>query len=482
MIDKSWEAFPADYRAEEIKTLAAWMAAGESGSVVGLPGCGRSNVLGYLCTRPEILQTYLPVEASPVAPVLIDLNNLPTNNLSTLYRTILRAFYQVRERFETELQQAILAVYLENRGEQDPFLTQSALYDILDLFKSERIRVILVLNRFDSFCQTATPQMLNTLRGLRDSFKNVLCYIVGMPQEVSYLPDPQALGEIYELLDDHVCWVGALNQADANRMIKRITATAAVGPTKIEQELMLALSGRFPALLREVILWWLTHPDQLRMRQAAELMLKEKNVRHRLQKIWNGLTQEEQLALGELQKVQVRATDAGRPGWPLKNLSSELKAELGGQIKQHVVLLSRLVDKGLCYKSDQGWWINGHLLLTYIAQVAGRSRGRIWLDQTTQELYQGQSLIEGLRPLQRSILLFFVNNPQIRFSNDDIIDNAWPDEDQREGITSNALQVQIRGLRKSIEPNPAKPRYLITWHGKPGGYQFFPEGRPDKNG
>jgi DNA-binding response OmpR family regulator len=41
------------------------------------------------------------------------------------------------------------------------------------------------------------------------------------------------------------------------------------------------------------------------------------------------------------------------------------------------------------------------------------------------------------------------------------------------------LQAHIASIRKRIEPNPAKPRYLITWHGRPGGYQFFPEGKPE---
>jgi hypothetical protein len=47
-----------------------------SGAVVGLAGAGKSNLLGFLCGRPEVVRSYL---APPASVVLVpaDLNNLP---------------------------------------------------------------------------------------------------------------------------------------------------------------------------------------------------------------------------------------------------------------------------------------------------------------------------------------------------------------------------------------------------------------------
>jgi hypothetical protein len=60
-----------------------------------------------------------------------------------------------------------------------------------------------------------------------------------------------------------------------------------------------------------------------------------------------------------------------------------------------------------------------------------------------------------------------------------LIVSAWPDELRQYGVTDQSLYQVILELRKKIEPNWTKPRYLITWRGKPeGGYQFFPEGKP----
>lgn len=478
--NRAWNSYPATYRAKEMKILADWIAAGESGSVVGLVGCGRSNLLGFLCHRPEVLQTYLPSEATSVALIPVDIYNLPANDLSSLYRMILHAFYWVRDRFDPSLQQPIIDLYLENRMVQDPFLPQTALYQLFHLFQEQQIQVALILNRFDRFCQTATPQMINTLRGLRDSFKDTLCYLVGMLQDVAYLPDPAALGDMYELLASRVCWVGAMNEADARHMLATVTHTAPAPPMPAEASAMLRLSGRFPSLLRVTSAWWLTHLGRPAIEEWIEALLDEHSVQYQLERMWNGLTQEEQLALSELQKLQTQArlVDVGDNASPAKILQ-RIQHAFERLAKQQRYPLARLAAKGLCYRSEGGWWIASELLAAYIAQVKGRVRGRIWLDEKAKIVYQGQEPVQELTALQHEILAFLIRNPRVKHTRDDIMDNAWPEEEQREGITPNALQVHIAGLRKKIEANPARPRYLITWHGRPGGYQFFPEGKPE---
>ncbi|NIP23203.1 MAG: hypothetical protein GWN55_13110, partial [Phycisphaerae bacterium] len=56
---------------------------------------------------------------------------------------------------------------------------------------------------------------------------------------------------------------------------------------------------------------------------------------------------------------------------------------------------------------------------------------------------------------------------------------SWPDESTL-GVSTEAVQQVISGIRKKIEPDTSKPQYIISWRGQPeGGYQFFPEGRPN---
>ncbi len=472
-MQKRWQNYPVTYRATEAKTIAAWISAKESGSVVGLSGSGRSNLLGFLCSRPDVLKSYLSDKANPIAMIPVDIYNLPTNDLSSLYRTILHAFYWVRTDFDSALQETITQLYLENRAQQDPFLPQRALYDLLLEFQNRQTQVVLVLNRFDRFCQTATPQMLNTLRGLRDNFKDTLSYLAGMLQEVMYLPDPAVLGDMYELLDSHVCWVGTLSQNDAYDMLTKFTKSTPPIPTEGDMAAMLALSGCFPVLIRAVGTWWtqMSNPPADIDQWAAQL-LQETNVQYRLQRIWDGLTQEEQLTLSQIQNLHAQAHPINH-SFP-KHLAKSYQL----LSQEQLYVLTQLEAKGVCHPAKGGWWITGHLFFTYLSQMQTKARGKIWLNHTAKAVYQGQTVIQNLTPLEYNILSFLTQHPRTKHTRDTIIDNAWPDEELREGITPNALQAHITGLRKKIEQNTSKPRYLITWHGRPGGYQFFPEGKP----
>lgn len=477
---RSWTLYPASYRAREMEILAGWISAGESGSVVGLPGCGRSNLLGFLCHRPEVLESYLLPPIKSIVLIPVDLNNLPANNLSTLYRAMLRSFYRVRDQLDQTIQQSIVDLYEENRREKDAFLTQSALQELLLLFQDQQTRVVLVLNRFDHFFQTATLQMVNNLRGLRDDFKNTLCYIAGMTQEVTYLPDPTALGEMYELLDSYVCWVGSMGDEDARNLISRATRTAAAPPTETDVSIILSLTGRFPALLRATCQWWLTMEDRPPHAEWLVELLAEHSIHHRLVKIWKGLTQEEQFILSQMQKLQVTATGAQS----LKGITSHIEGRNTDNlfqdfVIQHRDILSGLAAKGICQQAGTCWYIEADLLVAFIATMKGRGRGRIWLDEETGEVYQGQTPLMNLTSLERCVLTFLIQYPKIRHTKTDLIISTWPEEIRQQGVTDNSLYQVILTLRRAIEPNPSQPSYLVTWRGKPeGGYQFFPEGRP----
>lgn len=468
---RSWEFFPPTYRAKEMKMLARWILAGEGGSVVGLAGCGRSNLLNFLCHRSKVLQSYLPPDAGSVALIPVDFNNLPATDPSTLYRVILRAFYRMRDHFASDIRQTTTTLYLENRTLQDPFLTQSALHDMLFAFQTEHIRVVLVLNHFDRFCQVATPQMLNTLRGLRDSFKDILCIIVGMAQEGMYLPDPEALGDmLYELFNRQICWVGPMNKTDARQVIVRATRTAPTLPTDPECEAMLALTGGFPALLKSISIWWLNQVPPPPIDEWLSILVAEPSLTYRLSQIWDGLTQEEQFALAAVQTWEMRLAKAGDDPALREKALKRLK-------RDHAASLPRLAAKGVCYKSDAGWQTMGTLLADYVQQVGASSRGKIWIDQKTEEIFQGVSPVRNISPQEDKLLRFLIKRPHKRHAKSDLIDEVWPEEESGQiGITDNHLQKLVSGLRKKIEIKASEPQYIITCGGL--GYQFYPEGRP----
>jgi hypothetical protein len=480
---RAWAAYPANYRAREIAIMASWILAGESGSVVGMTGSGKSNLLGFICNRPEVLDPYLPDHKLNVALVQVDLNDLPDSDLGTFYRALLRSLFEARPQLadlEPGLATAVEVLYRKVEDNPDAFFSQSALREALFLFQEEQLRLVLVLDPFDEFCRTAPLQLLDNLRGLRDSFKTVLSYIVGVGYELAYLRDPMEMGKLYKLLDEHICWLGAMDERDARWVISQVEAATRRVFTEAEIDRLIEITGGYPSLLRMASLWLARVSPVPDKAKWGEILLAERSLQHRLESLWNGLTVEEQLALSELQKLQSQLSkEKGevRPETPGK--SAALDKAFQGLSEQHRDVLNALTAKGFCQPLGKYRRIQNELLASYIASVEGRGSGKIWLDEEADVIYFGRTPLEDLAPLEQSVLSFLIKHPRVRHTKTDLIINTWPDELRREGVTDQSLYQVILELRKKIEPNWTKPSYLVTWRGKPeGGYQFFPEGKP----
>ena len=102
----------------------------------------------------------------------------------------------------------------------------------------------------------------------------------------------------------------------------------------------------------------------------------------------------------------------------------------------------------------------------------------IWINERTHEIYVGKYPLFDLTPLQRSILLYFIKNPETYLTKTQLIENSWPDCSARNGVSDDALYQLIRSLRAKLKQfAPSNCQYIRTWRGIPeGGYRFLPNG------
>ena len=454
---RSWAAYPDTYRAREVQIVLAWIRTGVGGAVVGGPGSGKSNLLGFLCHRPDVVQPGLEAD-TPVFLIPLDLNNLPNQDLSTLYRAILRGFYEARERLNGDLHEKITTLFGEHQSSSDPFVAQSALREWLLRLQREGGRCVLVVDRFDWFCEHAPAEMAATLRGLRDSFKDTLSYIVGTRREPVYFADREALGELYELLDTFTCWIRPLVEADARRLVAQETGARRI--TEEEVRHLLQLSGNYPSLLKAACHWWLSQ-ETLPPREAwVEHLLRFPALAHRLELLWQALTMTEQQALQSL------LSPGGSP------------SARGSQGQQQRAM-ARLEAQGLVRRAGGSREIRSRLLAAHAAAEAPTSPGGLWLDDETDIVYRGDSPLDDLSPLEGALLRALLRQPYTRHTHTELIEAAWPEDTLRAGVSTEALYQVVRGLRRKVEPRPSRPRYIVNWRGTPeGGYRCFPEGKP----
>lgn len=95
--------------------------------------------------------------------------------------------------------------------------------------------------------------------------------------------------------------------------------------------------------------------------------------------------------------------------------------------------------------------------------------GELKIDLKSYSVYRGKKEIQ-LTAKEFELLKFFANNPNQVFTKAQIFKNVWDDtyiEDD------NTVMVYIRRLRKKIEENPDKPRFVQTVWGI--GYKFIGE-------
>ena len=463
---RSWAAYPATYRAREMKIVADWIQAGESGSIIGLAGAGKSNLLGFLCHRPEVMRQYLPADFGHLALVQVDLNNLVSYDIATFFRVALRSLYEARAQLAA-IEETLAAFaethYRKVEDKTDPFLSQSALREILLQAHEKEVRVVLVLDPFDQFCRITTTQVLDNLRGLRDSFKATLSYIISLRHEVVYIRDPIELGELYEIVDMHQCWLGAMESEDARWVISQVAETTGFSFSETQIERLIELTGGYPALLRAATLWLAQAESIPDLKHWEDYLLTASTLQNRLKDMRQGLTSEEEAVLSILQMA-------------LMIESSEEQQESLRQIAgKYQEILARLQIKRLCQQTETGWQFFSPLFAKFVAGMEGVSAGRIRHDPTTNHFFRGEQELTGLSEKDRRLLQLFLDNPRLTHTIDDLIEAAWSGDDQS-GVSNEAVQQAIRRLRKQIEPNPAKPCHVIT---EPGaGYRFFPEGTP----
>ncbi len=339
------QPYPPTYRQAEIATIAQWVEIGGSGILLGLAGSGVSTILRHLINHPALLATgwnsvYPVIPLAPVIPVWIELQPAaqPTMTPPLLYRLFLRGILEAASRTPTAFPPPLIEAAHRYLDTNDPIRLLTSLSAVLTHCQAEGRILLVIIDRLDRLTTDDQRQLGDTLRALRDQFRQTLLLLMGMRMSPTYLDQLFALGDLGRLLSTHRCIVGALCARDSHLIIDRRTYHTDRRPTALDRQTFLVLSGGYPTLLKAVIEWWLIQPSPPPHSAWQPLLLQEMGIQLRLHAIWCCLSPQEQAALR-----MVIAT----PGTAL------LTDPVG----------ERLAQLGLCCPTAQGWQLAGTLLM-----------------------------------------------------------------------------------------------------------------------
>jgi hypothetical protein len=213
----AWDDYPEDYRAEQVQQILSAVRAGESATVIGLSGSGKSNLLGYLARR-------WGKEGDRPRLVLVDCNRLADASPGSFYRLV-RAALGDLSAVPDEL------IALEAR---------------LDHLLAQVSPLGLLLDRFDALIGHADPSIYSNLRALRDTHKYALAFVIATRQPLD------TRNELAELFFAHTLWLGPLSEKDGFWNVQRYAQRTGLNWNPDVTRQIAGLSGGYPALLRAV--------------------------------------------------------------------------------------------------------------------------------------------------------------------------------------------------------------------------------------
>ncbi|MCB9151613.1 MAG: helix-turn-helix domain-containing protein [Caldilineaceae bacterium] len=356
----AWHNFPISYRAQELSQMANWLQIGASGIIMGTSGVGISKLLHFLIHRPEVLAHYLNQEGKlnperklkqehkrqrKYVAIMLDFSAMFDPSLPMLYRMLLHAFFQARDRLGEPARHLILTDYADVWRRDDLFELQHALYELIARLGLAGTYVVLICDRLDLLGQWQRPDLCQALRNLRDVGRHTLSFVAGMrlaPDELAML---DRLGPLRRVLTTHIIYLTALNSVDTDFIIDTHLGHARSLLSDAARAQIHQLTGGYSSLIKAVCYWWLSEEEPPEEAQWGAALLGQPGLRFRLEEILSCLNADERAAM------RLLAVD-DRP-------QSQSAVEPS--------VLQSLIQKGLCMRTQRHIRLFCTLMAGYLA-------------------------------------------------------------------------------------------------------------------
>jgi len=92
--------------------------------------------------------------------------------------------------------------------------------------------------------------------------------------------------------------------------------------------------------------------------------------------------------------------------------------------------------------------------------------GDVRIDFRSAEVWRAGEAV-ALSALEYKLLAYLIERRGVVLSRDELLDRVWGYDATP---TTRTVDVHVAALRQKVEPNPAKPRFIVTVHGM--GYRF----------
>lgn len=434
MDDKRIEAlFPADSWDKEIEGILSFVKRGQSVQLVGIPGTGRSDILGLLSYNRNVRIKHLgEMEQVKYHFVLINFSEIKNQSVAEIFKFIfLSLIDSLRLRniltdqdAKKELETAS-SIFKSSISTGDDLIIFNALKRTLDFLSIERdLSIIFLFDRFEDYIPFATHEFFLNLRALRNRAKFKFSVVFSLRRPIEDTLEEEIYKDFGEFLEGNLIY---LPISDESSLRFKIEHFGKISGKKLDQKTIqdvLRITAGHSRLTRLC----LQEPRIYDLGFKIDDLLSNDKIKKALFDIWNSLTPEEYAFLKSLQ----------------------------GETPKHLINVGLLVNKKISIP----------LFAEFVKQVEPKKE-KFFYDTQTKEIKKGNTIFSNsLTALEFKLFKTLLEHEGQIIPRDEMVSSVWSDLKSTEGITDQAIDQLTFRLRKKIEKDPSHPKFIQTIKGR----------------
>lgn len=420
--------YPANTHDKEIGEIVSFIKEGGSVQVIGLPGVGRSALLGLLSYNHAVHLRHFPTHHKDVHFVMLNFSEVRDSSLSDVWKFILLSITSsLQERGMTEKFEKVDEIFRKSLSYNDDFVMAQGLKSAIEyLAVEEKLTVILLFDRFDSFVPSITKDFFTMLGTLRDRAKYRFSVIFSLSRSLDDLVDSEVLHDFSDFVRGNLVYMPLSNEPALSFRLGYLEKMMGEKILKDKKQSILDLTGGH---LRLAKLAFESALSGEHSRIDAEFLLQQKKIEGALSDIWNELTPAE----------------------------------------QEVIKMGNLKDEDE-YLGHVGLLHNGKLqiplLKDWLAHLPTEKED-LTLDPELKSIKLGERVLsDDLTKAEYRLLSYLLAHRDQIVERDKIIEHVWTEGKSIEGVTEQAVDQLIFRLRRKVEKDPNHPTHLLTVKGR----------------
>lgn len=429
--------YPEESWDQELEKVVSFIKEGNSSQLVGLPGVGRSNILGLLAYNKAVRLRHFPKYHGIVHFVMINFTEVRQRPYPDVLKYIfLCLLNSLREREMKEEYERVDKLFKEAISYNDELVFAQYLKNIVEYLAVEKkLTVIFLCQNFDEYIPQVSDRFFILLRSLQDKAKYRFAVIFSLARPLEESLEPQILSSFSDFVVGHTIYLPLLDKKSVDFRISYLEKIVGKKVSEKVKEELVQITGGHMRLLVVSLEALLTREDM--PTSITEFLMQQKTLQTALLSIWQELSPSEQTDI-------IKGSYKDNP-----------YLEAIGLVKDNKLCLPLFIEA-----------IKNGLF--------SENKGRFVYDEATNTIKRGEVIFsDDLTKGEFRLFRYLLQHVGEVIERETIISTVWREDKSREGISDQAIDQLIFRLRRKIEDNPNNPQFLHTIKGR--GVKFSQE-------